>query len=185
MRLFSISDSMKWYSVDIQGPPPACRLDFGMCSIKMNFIPDIDANEQENLVDETSAEEVAASGRLAKEVLEQQLRMGSAGSGKSLGSAGDSRLGSAGSITSSPSRNGSGGSGHSGTTTTASTHIHSNQRFPEISTTSTSPAAGEPVETTNEGAAAIPQKGRHGGCEIIIPLIYHIYNLIVAQHLYS
>ena len=82
---------MKWTTVNLEGPPPACRLDFACCVIRL-FVP---------LAPPTSSEEMCQTSQQAMEILGQQLRMGSAGSAHSVGSAGSSRsvgsLGSAGS----------------------------------------------------------------------------------------
>ena len=76
----------------MEGPAPACRLDFAMCSIRVHVPstgPDCTGN-------------MNTVRNQAKEVLEQEMRMGSAGSVRSVGSGGSAgsqrSLASAGSL---------------------------------------------------------------------------------------
>ena len=82
----------KWSRVDLEGPAPSCRLDFAMCSIRVHVPstgPDCTGN-------------MNTARNQAKEVLEQEMRMGSAGSVRSVGSGGSAgsqrSLASAGSL---------------------------------------------------------------------------------------
>ncbi len=69
---------MKWTRLPIEGPPPASRLDFAMCHIRLcvpvtgDMSPDKDAG-------------LLAASIAAKDVLDSQLRLGSAGSSSSVG----------------------------------------------------------------------------------------------------
>ena len=69
---------MKWTRLPIEGPPPASRLDFAMCHIRL-CVP-----VTGDMSPETDAGLLAASSA-AKEVLDSQLRLGSAGSSGSVG----------------------------------------------------------------------------------------------------
>ena len=86
--------TLKWTPLPLDGPSPACRLDFAMCTVKLR----VPAETQE------TNEEMTATRINARDVLDSQLRLGSAGSGRSLGSVGS--LGSAGSQRSSASSTG-------------------------------------------------------------------------------
>ena len=72
------SATNKWSRLELEGPAPACRLDFAMCSINFH-VPSMSP-------DRTGDMNTARSQ--AKEVLEQEMRMGSAGSVRSVGSGG-------------------------------------------------------------------------------------------------
>ncbi len=77
----------KWQKVEIEGPPPACRLDFGACAVRLS----VPAQPSDN----TPA--LVASRLQAKEVIDSQ-RLGSADSVRSMASGGSA--GSQRSITS-------------------------------------------------------------------------------------
>ncbi len=65
--------------MELDGPAPACRLDFAMCSVSLRVAPSGGAGD---------AGDVSAARDQAKETLDEELRrMGSAGSGRSAGSA--------------------------------------------------------------------------------------------------
>ena len=58
---------MKWTQIELQGPPPASRLDFAMCGISLH-IPAASSAESE------PSDRVAAVGEKAKEELNNQLQ---------------------------------------------------------------------------------------------------------------
>ena len=64
MRCIITTETMKWSKVELDGPPPACRLDFGVCSVRMK-VP---------LRPPDDIEDIAASSLQAKEVIGSQLR---------------------------------------------------------------------------------------------------------------
>ena len=62
--------SLQWTKLDIQGPPPPCRLDFGMCVVEL----------RRRLHTESTSEVVSAT-KQAQEVLEKEMaKPGSASS---------------------------------------------------------------------------------------------------------
>jgi len=69
MFKFDLSNQ-KWSNIKDDGPPPACRLDYGYCSIKL----------VSRAVKDNQSSELKAAGQHAKDVIDQQLRKGSAGS---------------------------------------------------------------------------------------------------------
>ncbi|ELU01582.1 hypothetical protein CAPTEDRAFT_122343 [Capitella teleta] len=73
--------SMKWSRVSFEGPPPASRLDFACCVVRLSVPRSPPATN----------EEINNSSEQAIEILGQQFRMGSAGSAHSVGSAGSTR----------------------------------------------------------------------------------------------
>lgn len=74
----------QWTKLELQGPPPACRLDFGMCVIQL----------RRNLVTMDTASDVVSATKQAKDVLEREMaKPGSATSRSScpeLGANGES-----------------------------------------------------------------------------------------------
>ena len=103
--LGGVTDTMQWSRLCLGGPPPACRLDFGICVIQLR-VP----------LEAPSDAEISASRSQAKDILDSKLRLGSAGSGHSVGSAGSQHsLGSYGSLNDGRGHSvGSAGSQHSG-----------------------------------------------------------------------
>lgn len=91
LRSVFLPATMKWSRVTLEGPPPASRLDFACCIVRL-AVP---------IIPPATPEELGQTSQQAIEILGQQFRMGSAGSGHSVGSAGSTRsvgsLGSAGS----------------------------------------------------------------------------------------
>ena len=63
---------MTWSRVELQGPPPACRLDLAVCVVELR-VP------RHGLLDQGSGDLSSTSGH-AKEVLERELKPGSASS---------------------------------------------------------------------------------------------------------
>ena len=74
-------ESMKWNKVELDGPPPACRLDFATCTFTLKVLTS----------SQDAQEVVAEEAQRAKDVLDQHIRQGSAGSVRSAGSAGSQR----------------------------------------------------------------------------------------------
>ena len=62
--IFNFPDTLKWSRVDIEGPAPACRLDFGMCVIKLK-VP---------LYSNESVDDIVGNSLQAREVIGTQLR---------------------------------------------------------------------------------------------------------------
>ena len=72
------SATNKWSRLELEGPAPSCRLDFAMCTISLRA-PSLGPD---------STGDMNTARSQAKEVLEQEMRMGSAGSVRSVGSGG-------------------------------------------------------------------------------------------------
>lgn len=67
---FTNSASMLWTKVELQGPPPACRLDFGMCQVSLFW----------SLMRVTDDQDLVTQVQQTKEILDRELKPGSASS---------------------------------------------------------------------------------------------------------
>jgi hypothetical protein len=66
-----ITVTSQWTKIDLQGPPPGCRLDFGMCLI----------NLKRSVVTTDTTNDVVNATKQAKDVLEREMtKPGSASS---------------------------------------------------------------------------------------------------------
>lgn len=61
---------MLWTKVELQGPPPACRLDFGMCQVSLF----------RSLTRVTDDQDLVTQVQQTKEILDRELKPGSASS---------------------------------------------------------------------------------------------------------
>lgn len=61
---------MLWTKVELQGPPPACRLDFGMCQVSLF----------RSLTQVTDDQDLVTQVQQTKEILDRELKPGSASS---------------------------------------------------------------------------------------------------------
>ena len=57
-------ETQKWSKTELGGPPPACRLDFGVCKVRMRV----------SIRTPDDTEDIAASSLQAKEVIGSQVR---------------------------------------------------------------------------------------------------------------
>lgn len=64
------TSSMLWTKVELQGPPPACRLDFGMCQVSLF----------RSLTRVTDDQDLVTQVQQTKEILDRELKPGSASS---------------------------------------------------------------------------------------------------------
>ncbi|XP_069120568.1 rab9 effector protein with kelch motifs-like [Argopecten irradians] len=62
--------SMVWTKMELQGPPPACRLDFGMCYLEL----------ERSFPDTAEDDDIVGATLEAQEVLDRELKPGSASS---------------------------------------------------------------------------------------------------------
>ncbi|KAK3088282.1 hypothetical protein FSP39_017081 [Pinctada imbricata] len=60
-----------WTKIELQGPPPPSRLDFGMCVVELT---------QSLAIDQTPEEDIVTHAQQAKEILDRELKPGSASS---------------------------------------------------------------------------------------------------------
>ena len=83
---------MKWSRVELEGPAPACRLDFAMCNVGLRV----------GRATADSTDDMNTARSQAKDALEHQMRIGRGGSARTAGSAGSAgsqrSLASAGSL---------------------------------------------------------------------------------------
>lgn len=60
---FTILVTSQWTQLTLEGPPPACRLDFGMCVIQL----------KRSLVTVDTSSDVVTATKQAKDVLEREM----------------------------------------------------------------------------------------------------------------
>lgn len=61
--LSSSTVTSQWTKIELQGPPPACRLDFGLCVIRL----------RRNLVAMDTGTDVVTTTKQAQDVLEREM----------------------------------------------------------------------------------------------------------------